>query len=144
MGNCLAIETFKRNLQTRKIPNSPESREMSAIILRSDLQGSAVLISGLFLTPRVAAVTKWLWPGRAMGLYSVCWVLFAQAVFKASELPERGVLLLEKLNLMAEGKIEETRGKPAANSPYLYAMTTDQVYAYGLGMVASVKNSPLD
>lgn len=141
MGNCLAIETFKRNLQTQKIPKSPESRELSKIILRCDLQGFTVLVPGLLLASKAAALTKQLSPRKAMGLNSVYWVLFTQAVFKASQLPDRGVVLLEKLNIMAEGKSEETYAKPAANSPYLYAVPTDQVYSYGLFMALGQRNS---
>ena len=141
MGNCLAIETFKRNLQAHKIPDSPESRDLSSMILRSDLQGFAVLVPGFLLSPKVAALSKWLRPARAMGLYSAYWVLFAQAAFKATQLPERGILLLEKLNAIAEGKTEEMKAKHAADSPYLYAIPTDQVYSYGLLIAAGERNS---
>lgn len=130
MGNALASEAFKRNLKAQKIPDTAESRELSALLLRSDLQGFAALAFGVYTTPKAISLGVRLFPRKASAVNSGCWVLFIALVSRAARLPARAEFLLAKLNGGQERTgetVERTVG-----SPYLYPAQTSQTYVYGL------------
>ena len=136
MGNALAAEEFKRNLKAQKIPDTAESRELSALLLRSDLQGFAALASGAVLTPKAVSLCARLFPRRIVALHSGCWVLFIVLVSKAAELPKRGQFLLGKLNGGQTGREEIVERQRGENSPYLYPVQASPAYVYGLSGTA--------